>query len=171
MRLFKAPDNSFAISIPTSFRVLMGTNLWNSKQFSYVPICGEIDVACFVYPADAYSGTNFVAAALAVKIIEKTDEKGCMAAPTENARFGPPLHNPVRWIGGFKWIHGRFTGAAAGTIYMEDKYRTWHAGKCWELSANLGETDADPKPAFTRSDEKHVEKRLDVILAGFRFLK
>jgi hypothetical protein len=170
---FTSPDSSFSITIPASFRIFTGKDLKQAEQLSYIPVCEDTDLACFVYPTNAYRGTNFSAASIEVSNIHKPDEASCMAPPKARGnddQFLTPKYMPVRSISGSRWIHGVFTGAAAGHIGMEDIYRTWHQDKCWEIKTNLTETDVNPHPTFTRKDEQQVEQQLDAVLNEFRFL-
>ena len=172
--VFKAGDNSFAITIPASFRAFTGAGLRNAAELSYIPVCEPTDLACFVYATKRYKGTNFGAASVAVKTVDARDEAACTTPrqlPGDAVDFRPSPSMPVRWIGNLKWVHGILGSVGLGHVIDIDIYRVWHENKCWELSTNLTKTDIDPKPTFTQKDETRVSGQLDAVLREFRFLK
>ena len=173
--VFQAADNSFAITVPASFRVFTGAGLRHVAELSFIPVCEKTDLACFVYPAERYKRTNFSAAAVAVRTVDAMDEASCTTFRQlpESAVLTPSSPMPVRWIGNLQWAHGIWIGVAFGRMMASEAYRTWHANKCWELSTNITQTNMDPQPPvpFTQEDEKRVSAQLDAVLREFRFLK
>jgi hypothetical protein len=131
-------------------------------------------IACVVYPANKYAGTNFGAASVEeLEVAGAATEAACLTAQT----FGPVVEIVGKvTINGIVFLHTTGTGGALGHYLKTDHYRAFHENKCYDLSTNVTASEFanfDPGTIkeFTHEDERHVRKELTEIVKSFRFLK
>ena len=133
-------------------------------------------VACVVYPRDRYAGTNFLAASFEERVIDGAKTKRSCLTPQTNASVPEfTVAREPKIINGVQFLHGTSTDAAASLYMSTDLYRTFHLGRCYELSINLatnsfGSFDPGTVREFTSSDDQRVRAELTTILDSFRFV-
>ena len=130
-------------------------------------------LACFAYPKDKFQGKpTFIAATFFVAELPglKTEQACLQRSPywmvtgTRTATLDG-VHFTVfeigdNWLGGSQW----------GPIY-----RTFHAGKCYELGLQTamehGGYDDEVLKGFSKQDEQEVDTKLKQPLHSFEFVK
>jgi len=131
-------------------------------------------LVCFAYPRNKYTNTPaFQAAAFAVGVTGQVRaEKDCLAgSPNWNV---DRIEKPAM-IGGV--IFHVFVTSDAGMNQGMDAtlYRTFHAGKCYQLSIAMAESNAKvfdpPVRELSVQDTKEVNRSLQRARDSFRFLK
>lgn len=140
------------------------------------PTC-QSAVACVVYPRDRYSGTNFLGAWFEERVIDDATTRGaCLTSPMRAPNYPEfRVAKDLRTINGVRFLHGISTDAAASLYVSTDLYRTFHRGRCYELSINLatnsfGSFDPGTVREFTPKDDQRVRIELTTILDSFRFV-
>src|ERR1700722_9277884 len=156
---------------------------WAQNSCSaYFPVCddmggqGSNTIVCIAYPREKFADApTFEAAAFSVTVVEQVrNEKDC--------RAGSPDWQPVS-SGSGKVVtitdmkFNVFETGEAGMSQGVDAqvYRTFHGGKCYQLSirmanANGGAFDGDINE-FSKEDDAEVRGRLGQALNSFRFSK
>ena len=175
---FKSPDGSFQFTYPTSFTLYTGSDAAKAgRSLSYNPIC-DVSIACVVYPATTYAGTNFDAASFQLlDIRDATSSKACLTPPFSSpnvADYVLDSRRPTRVINRVVFIHGT-SGDAGLSHYLDaDLYRAFHNGTCYELSVNIAQTSYaayDEGTVKQFLDWQHVHDALMKIVDSFEFLK
>jgi len=170
--LFTAADKAFTIRVPLTYRILIGEKLAAASQLSPMPVCQRTDLACFVYPAEHYAGTNLQAAAIEITLINSKDEHACLNpvrlphSPAVSQAL--PFSNDYR-LGDLTWKYAYWEGATDANRIAQETFRAWHNGRCYQLAANIAETSAKTRAPFTDKDETDVYQEMGAILEGFRF--
>ncbi len=142
---------------------------------------------CVVYPPARYKGTNFGAAALSVaEVKDAATEKACFTFEAMQTVVGPDGRSnqtqeisdkhPTETINETEFKTGVTGDAAMSHSLATDIYRTFHAGKCYELDINITQTsfgvyDPGTVRKFTQRDNRRVHDDLKKILSSFKFLK
>jgi hypothetical protein len=175
-RTFTSPDGAFRFVYPQTYLV---KTEWNADEISasYIPVCIE-GAICVVTRRDAYKGTNFQAAAFDVLQIENTStQDSCLSTFSSNRGANETHKVDVRkTTAGVTFTHLESTDAGVGNYRYSDLYRTFHKGKCYELSVNIatssyGNFDPGTIKEFTKEDTAKVREDLTSIVDSFRFLK
>ncbi len=182
LKTFTSPDGVFRLAYPNGFVLSQG-----GQSNSYLPVCRENGLACVVYPPARYKGTNFGAAALSVnEVKDAATETACFtfeAFKTEydsrgdrNQTFVVSDKHPTETINGTEFKTGVTGDAAMSHSLATDIYRTFHAGKCYEVDINIMQTsfgvyDPGTVRKFTQRDNRRVHDDLRRILGSFQLLK
>src|SRR5882724_13284612 len=93
------PDFGFTLHYPPDLTLNAGGLAYKDMSLlSYIPVCDQATVACFIYNGRAYLGTNFEAAALSVNILRdaRTDE-ACSKINTGSYPLRIKLSNGIRF--------------------------------------------------------------------------
>jgi hypothetical protein len=170
--LFTAADKAFTIRVPLTYRILTGEKLAVASELSPMPVCQRSDLACFVYPAEHYAGTNLQAAAIEITLIDSNDEQTCLNPV--HLPHSPAISQALPFSGNYRlgdrdWKYAYWEGATAANRIAQETFRTWHNGRCYQLAANIAETRAKTPAPFTDKDETDVYHEMGAILEGFRF--
>jgi hypothetical protein len=132
--------------------------------------------ACVVYPRDRYAGTNFLAASFEERVIDGAKTKRSCLTPQMNASIPEfTVARDPKIINGVQFLQGTSADAAASLYMSTDLYRTFHRGRCYELSINLatnsfGSFDPGTVMEFTTQDDLRVRNELRTILHSFKFV-
>lgn len=126
---------------------------------------------------DLFKGSEFTGAGFTVKILDKdpenlTTEIACKTRQ-QNTPYAHTLKTAVQ-IHGTTFFVESFGSAAAGTQVQSTIYRTFRAGKCWELGTNLTTSGLGANDAITALTEVQKETilgALDSMLDSFTFTK
>lgn len=160
-------DFGFTVRYPKDFTVCEGgLDFCEVTSHSYVPVCDDNGVDCFVYTGKEYEGTFISAAALSVNVLrDKRTEQDC-----DKLDMG---QNPIKTktINGIRYHYGMAGGAAAGNWAGWAKYHAFYDKVCFELAANTsGVNPGGYEPGtFKEVDEAKLDKELDAIVNAFRF--
>ncbi|HJX83624.1 MAG TPA: hypothetical protein VJ723_04700 [Candidatus Angelobacter sp.] len=182
LKTFTSPDGVFRLAYPNGFVLSQG-----GQSKSYLPVCQENGLACVVYPPARYKGTNFGAAALSVnEVKDATTETACFTFEAQqtvvdsngqrNQTQEVSDKHPTETINGTEFKTGVTGDAAMSHALATDIYRTFHAGKCYEMDINIMQTSLgvyDPGTVrkFTQRDNRRVRNDLKKVLSSFTFLK
>lgn len=119
--------------------------------------------------ADAYPGTNFRDAGLAVSTVYATDEAQCLngwkpTLPTDSFK-------EKRVINGITFYFASSSEGATGNLYESRYFRTYHGSQCTEVAEVIHTTNVGNYPNGTvkEVDRAPVWQTLDSILATFTF--
>ncbi len=132
-----------------------------------------VTAVCFGYPKDKYKDKpNFNGASFFVAVdVNAGDAGSCMAG---SANWGE-IRGENATIGGGTFRHFRVSDAAMSHYENSDIYRSFRAGKCYELVIQEMTTSADVYDAgtqkFTKEDEAEVKGKLMQALQSFKFLR
>jgi hypothetical protein len=168
-KTFTSPDGVFRFTYPATFALYQGKD---PREASYIPVCQDTGLVCVVYPPEKYKGTNFGAAAFAVTAVsDATTESACSTFETTAAG-----RHPTEIINGVAFKTGVTADAAMSHSLETHIYRTFHAGKCYELDINITQTsfevyDPGTIRKFTLRDKQRVQDALKKIVGSFSFLK
>jgi hypothetical protein len=132
-----------------------------------------VTAACFGYPKDkfkdkpTFNGASFFVATDA----NEQNAASCMAG---SANWGE-IKGENTVIGGGTFRHFKVSDAAMSHYSNSDIYRSFRAGKCYELviqemTTSPGVYDAGTQQ-FTKEDEAEVKGKLMQALQSFRFLR
>jgi hypothetical protein len=183
---FTSTDAGFRFGYPVSFALYAGKGSDKNSTSSYIPVCHADSTACVMYPSGKYEGTNFGAAAFeAGEIVEANTEQKCLTFEAlqivRDSDRGPRQEyvltaRPIEKINGIAFRVGRRGGAALGHLDENRFYRTFHNGRCYELSTNITWTSWAAFPPgtvkrFTEKDEKQVFQTLKQILDSFELVR
>src|SRR5690348_4959780 len=105
---------------------------------SYIPVCSDDVVDCFVYTGQKYKGTNFQGAALSVNVLrDRRSEQDC-------DKFGLGPH-PIKTktINGVRFHYEMAGEAGLGNWGGGAIYRAFYDNVCFELAANVSGADFD----------------------------
>jgi hypothetical protein len=174
----------FRLTYPVGFVLHQGDP---ATEGSYIPVCRDPGLMCVVYPPGKYKGTNFSAAALSVaEVGDATTESACFTFEALQTGIGPDGHrnqtfevsdkHPTEVINGVEFKTGAIGSAAMSHSLETDIYRTFRAGKCYELEINITQTsfgvyDPGTVRKFTQRDHQRVHDALKKVLGSFKFLK
>ena len=132
-----------------------------------------VTAVCFGYPKDKYKDKpNFNGASFFVaNDVNANDAASCMAG---SANWGE-IKGENSAIGSATFRHFRVSDAAMSHYENSDIYRSFHAGKCYELVIQEMTTSPDVYDAgtqkFTKEDEAEVKGKLMQALQSFRFMR
>jgi hypothetical protein len=160
-------DFGFTLQYPKDFTLCAGGfDYCEISSPSYVPVCSDEVVDCFVYTGQKYKGTNFEGAALSVNVLrDRRTEQDC-----NKFDIGP---NPVKTktINGILFHYGMAGGAGLGHWGGGPTYRTFYDQVCFELAANTsGVNFANFDPGTIKEfDGPKLVKDFDAMLNTFRF--
>jgi hypothetical protein len=140
--------------------------------FTYIPIC-DAALVCFAYPL-AFERFGVAVAFSVSEITKATTEKECLSRSPDWTHDPPENGEPVTINNArFQLFHTSDLGT--GHVAAGREYRTFHEGKCYELSIRSTWSDhgADDEPAkdITRKDWEKLNAPLDRALNSFSFLK
>ncbi len=183
---FASPDGIFQFSYPSGFEVCAQDHI-EPCIHSYIPACEQDAIVCVVYPAKQFEETSFGAAAFEVREIRTDRERMtadvCVtpyppkssAGVSEWPEYMISARQPEKRIGGVLFVHGTKVEGGMSHSSSADLYRTFHAGRCFELSVSQSGTDPQvfdpPKKALTARQQKSVDGSLAQIVQSFRFIK
>ena len=182
-KIFTAPDGAFLFSYPANFQICTKGKTQSCDSSSYIPVCDDNPIACVVYPSELFKGTNFESAGFQVReILNKYGSPPSSAdhCVTPNDYEQPEdfllsAEHPTEVIGGVTFVHGISGGAACGHSSSRELYRTFHKGRCFELSTNTSATSPNisdpPMKTLTSAQQKRLEDTMSDILHSFRFAK
>jgi len=182
---FSDVERSFEISYPKSFRFVEPGHLDEVQRLSFIPVCQEASVVCITYPRGKYPGTTFEGAGFEISLVSAKSQSMCLTPPSHPDTSAPGYSYRVAFvvsqthaskvINGVTFEHGEAAGVATGHVVSTDLYRTFHNGKCYELSVNIAQSNFERSPErpreFNAEDSKRVDKDMNSILDSFRFLK
>lgn len=161
-------DFGFALQYPRNFTACAGgLDYCEVSPSSYVLVCSDEVVDCFVYTSREYEGTNFEGAALSVNVLrDRQTEQDC-----NKFHIGP---NPVKTkiINGILFRYGMTGGANLGHWGGGPTYRTFCNQACFELAANTSGTNFanfDPGTIKEFNGPKLVNE-FDAMLSTFKFI-
>jgi hypothetical protein len=160
-------DFGFTLRYPKDFTVCEGgLDYCEITWRSYIPVCDDNTIDCFVYTGKEYEGTNFSAAALSVNVLrDKRTEQACNEMDMGS--------NPIKTktINGVLFHYGMAGGAAAGNWADWAKYRAFYDQVCFELAANTSGVNLGGfEPGTIKEfDEAKLDKEFDAMLNTFRF--
>jgi hypothetical protein len=161
-------DYAFTLRYPKDFTLCAGGLAFcEVDSHSYIPVCDHEAVDCFVYSGRKYEGTNFGGAALSVNVLrDRRTEDDCNKIDL--------TVNPIRkrTINGFRFSYGMTGGVALGHLMRGLKYRTFYDGVCFELSANITETNFRNFDPGTIKEFRPaaIERDLNAMLNSIRFI-
>lgn len=161
-------DFGFTVRYPKDFTVCEGgLDYCEVSPSSYVPVCSDEVIDCFVYTGREYEGTNFEGAALSVNVLrDRRTEQEC-----NEFDIGP---NPVRskTINGIHFRYGMTGGANLGHWGGGPTYRAFYDKVCFELAANTSGTNfANFDPGTIKEfNGANLDKELDAMLNTLRFI-
>ena len=162
------PNYAFTIQYPKEFtHCAGGLDYCEITSQSYIPVCDDNAVDCFVYAGHEYEGTNFEGAALSVNVLrDRRTEQDC----DKTINVGP---HPIKTktINGIRFYYGMAGGVAAGNWEVGPKYRTFYDRVCFELAVNITEAsfaNFDPG-TIKKFDGTELEKVLDAMVNTFMF--
>jgi hypothetical protein len=132
-KTFRSADGVSQFTYPGSYALYSGGDAEDAGG-SYIPVCMTF-IACVVYPANKYAGTNFGAASVEeLEVAGAATEAACLTAQT----FGPVVEIVGKvTINGIVFLHTTGTGGALGHYLKTDHYRAFHENKCYDLSTNV----------------------------------
>ena len=173
---FTSPDGGFRFNAGALIRCTEEAQrgVWDPQRycFTYIPIC-DGSLVCF---ADQFAFERFgVAAAFSVSEIAKvTAEKECLSRSLDWTHEPPENGEPVTINHErFQLFHTSELGT--GHVAEGREYRTFHEGKCYELSIRSTwsnqKADDEPDKVITRKDREEVNVPLERALNSFSFLK
>ena len=160
-------DFGYTLQYPKDFTLCAGgLNYCEITSRSYIPVCDDNAVDCFVYTGQEYNGTDFEGAALSVNVLrDRRTEQDC-----NKMDIGP---NPIKTkiISGVRFHYGMAGGVGLGHWGAGPRYRTFYDQVCFELAANtsgvnLGAFDPGTIKEFGGAK---LEKTFDAMLNTFRF--
>jgi hypothetical protein len=160
-------DFGFTLRYSKDFTVCEGGLDYCEVTFrSYIPVCDDSAVDCFLYTGKEYEGTNFSAAALSVNVLrDKRTEQDC-----NELDIG---QNPTKTkvINGVRFHYGMGGYGGLGHWVSRAKYRALYDKVCFELAANVaGVNSANFEPGTIKEfDESKLDKQLDATVDTFRF--
>jgi hypothetical protein len=189
LAIFKSADGGFSFSYPRDFQICTAGNMRPCNR-SYAPACEEDAIACAVYPAGRFEGTNFEAASFQVRQVEAEREAN-YHEPADEAmradvcvtpfpREGEPdfmisAQNPQENIDGVLFVHGITAGTGMSHWQSINLYRAFHSKECYELRLTQSGVDAGvfdpPMKTLTRAQHNDVDESLTQILQSVRFLR
>ena len=164
---YSSRDYAFTLQYPKSFTVCAGgLDYCEITSRSYIPVCNDNAVDCFVYDGHEYEGTNFEGAALSVNVLrDRRTEQDC-----SKIDVGPyPIK--TKTINGIRFYYGMAVDAGLGHRGGGPKYRAFYDKVCFELAANISEAsfaNFDPG-TMKKFDGARLEKDFDAMLKTFRF--
>lgn len=160
-------DFGFTLRYSKDFTVCeRGLDYCEVTSGSYIAVCDDTAVSCFVYTGKEYEGTNFSSAALSVNVLrDKRTGQDCSEMDMDS--------NPIKTktINGVLFHYGIAGEAAAGHWANRARYRAFYDGVCFELAANTsGANIANFDPGTIKAfDGAKLDKEFDAILNTFRF--
>jgi hypothetical protein len=176
-----SPDGTFRLSYPDILvRCLVQPqkNSWSPQVcMSYFPVCEPVEdqftTACLAYPRNKYTETQaFGAAALSAAEIKTENEKDCFSG-TEDVQ--PDDAHPMAAIRGVAFMVFKISSAGMNKNFEANLYRTFHAGKCYQLAIATATTNGEvldpPAREMSKSDWNEVRSRLEQARDSFEFLK
>lgn len=185
-RTFTSSDGSFQLSYPDLLikcekRQQGEGYVWAQRECSaYFPTCEEaLDlerekdiVVCLAYPRNKHTDTDTFEAATFSVGVEKAGNRGSCMSPKLSQidkKKSTVTIGRVTFAAFETGEGGMSQGVGA------DILRTFHAGRCYELTtttvtANPGAFDPPPRE-MTKADWAHVNRRLEQARDSFRFLK
>ncbi|WP_348261178.1 hypothetical protein P8935_15385 [Telmatobacter sp. DSM 110680] len=183
---FTSPDGLFRFFYPSDFEVCTPGRI-EPCIHSYIPACDQDAIVCVVYPAKQFKETSFGAAAFEVREL-RTDRETmtadvCVtpypskssAGVSEWPEYLISARQPAKVIGGVLFVHGIKVEGAMSHSSSVDLYRTFHGGRCFELSVSQSGTDPHafdpPKQGLTAQQQKKVDGSMNQIVQSFRFIK
>ncbi len=140
---------------------------------SYFPICDDDAIVCIAYPAGEYTRYNFGGGAFSVTVLQSDTELQCLTHVDRNTcqpLRGTETHN------GVKFRAADCAEGGLGHYIQHETYRAYYAGKCYQLSINIEETqfqnyDTGTTKEFSRRDREKVVQLLRRPLDTFSFRK
>jgi hypothetical protein len=179
---FTSPDGIFRFSYPSAFEVCTQDHI-EPCIHSYIPACDQDAIVCVVYPAKQFEETSFGDAAFEVREIRTNREKMtadvCVTPhPLKDSEWPEYMisaRRPAKMINGVLFVHGIKDEGAMSHSSSVDLYRTFHCGRCFELSVGQSGTDPQvfdpPKKWLTAQQQKSVDGSMTQIVQSFRFIK
>lgn len=167
-RTYTSPNRGYSFSFPKSFPIFTDPARFEPK--SYLAVCPQEAQVCVSYRDARLRRTNFGAAAFSVSVLPTgTTEAACKTSPESNF---PP--QPDVKIGSVAFQHFTTEDAAMSHSLTSQLYRSFHAGRCYELQASIMKTSFGVYPPgtkreFTTTAEQRVKQALDRIALSFRF--
>ena len=181
---FTAADGNFRFSYPKYFKLCAQGEV-DPCLHTYIPICESNSLVCIATREKQFAGTTLAGVSFEVRDIEST--QAAMTAdvcvtPTSTQYAGGQswpdflisAEHPAERIGGVLFVHGVSGDAALGHSRSVDLYRTFHLGKCFELSiseAGIGATFEPPLKSLTKAQRRALDETESQIVHSFRFLK
>jgi hypothetical protein len=162
---FQNRDYGFALAFPKHF-----TNYSSGLDYveairSYIPICHENAVACFIYNGNEYQGTNFESAGLSVSVLrDRRTENACNAIDAGSSEIRE------KTINGTRFHSYDVVGEASSHWIDTHAYRTFKDGVCFEIFASIAGFErlvAEPPPK--PFDPVKLKQELEEIVHTFRF--
>lgn len=185
LKTFVSPDHNFQFNYSDILMVCQKQGAGENSTWvpakncaAYHPVCDAETpesynaIACLAYPKNKFTDTDaFEAATFSVEILSGSTAESCRAKPADGlfeAR-DPILIHGVSFAA-FEFGEGGMNQAVSGTMY-----RTFHAGKCYQLGINVATANADvfdpPAREMSKSDWNEVNGRLEQARDSFEFLK
>jgi hypothetical protein len=175
-RTFVSSDRTFELTVPGSYPIYSGNDVSRGTYIpmTYIPLCQDDAIVCFVYPGAKYKGTNFEGAAVQIKVVSGQTRRDC-AAPADHPQK-PDAASPTRMIGGISFVHYRSGGAAMSHYSETNEYRGFANGKCYELDASVTFANffvyaPGAIKKFTRQDDKRVTAGLIKVVDSFKMVR
>jgi hypothetical protein len=134
---------------------------------SFIPVCWNSTVACFLYEGNEYSGTNFEGAGLSINVLrDRRSEKDCKTFD----RISYPIKHTL--INGARFDYGVTEGIATGHILDGTSYRAFHENVCFEVTLNfvVGSMGAYDPGTVKPFDGRKLDTEIKRMLHSFRFV-
>ena len=129
---YRNPDYGFTISYPPSIKPVNSARGENTG--GYARVCDDTTIACFAYTGQAYKGTNFEGAGIAINILREANAQQCNNIAT--AAYPQPTPRSES-------IHGtlfRVGDTGEGGMSHEQSitaYRTVYQNVCFEIRTQI----------------------------------
>ena len=183
LRTLASADGAFQFTYPSYFvRCTQNSEYipWGPDDCSsYIPVCETSDkaanIACVAYPKARFQGyPTFGAAAFSAAEVENLKtEKACLEP--SDALDPPQSGKATVLIKGVSFKVFDQDGAVMGHDLDGQVYRTFHAGKCYELLTRIMTINPlvfdPPVKQPTAKQWKKLHDSLEQTLQSFRFLR
>jgi hypothetical protein len=175
---YASTDGNFRFVYPDNFDLLVGDGILKRTQGRHVgvPVCDtRTALACVIYPAERFQGTNFEAAAFSVNRLASISTAGdCMEysdrTTTPNAER---ISVTSVSIGGYPYRYASTATTVTGHSQSVQRFRVFQNESCYELrvAVSLSDTPPNSENKFKSTDADAVNNSLKRILSTFAFTR
>ncbi len=170
--------NNFSYQHPQNLSVYSKEQIQKDSTLllAMIPVCDStVSLACLTFPNTDYPNTNFSGAGFSVSLLpSKTTKQACNDL---SDTVGNTQTLSEKTINNTAYSYGERGSAATGNQQSSQLYRTFHSGKCFELSINISTDSSDVNvlpigtvKTLTNEQSDKIKSNLYQILSTFKFL-
>jgi hypothetical protein len=153
--MYTAPDGSFAIPVPYSFKTI------SAPRRAASAVCEASALVCLLDPGDPNAQ-----AAVEISRIVATTEMACLnpkQLPGRSSHFVPGRYGYSSGLGGGPAKYEFWTGMTAQYRVDQSVSRVWHAGACYQVAANIA------RQGNAKTNDDRIGQDLMRVVGEFRF--